>query len=270
MGRRRKPAVERYHDRVAPRYDDSYDDAYWRWHDALTWDHIKPHLPTNLRAPVLDLGCGTGKWAFRLSRSGYAVTCVDISQSMIDQARRKLAETGDVRASFHHADLMDLSGLPEGQFGLALALGDPVGCTESPAKALKEIRRLLTPDGKLVATFDNRLNAIEFYLQSGDAEQLTAFLRTGRTHWLTRDRDERFEIATYTPGQVRVLLESAGFEVVDMIGKTVLPMRHYRALLEDATAARAWMKIEKSLCRDDAAIGRAAHVQVVASPSKPS
>ncbi|NOT02837.1 MAG: methyltransferase domain-containing protein [Phycisphaerales bacterium] len=266
MSKRRKPAVERYHDRVAPRYDDSYDDAYWRWHDALTWDHIKPHLPTNLRAPVLDLGCGTGKWAMRLSRSGYTVACVDISQSMLEQARRKLSETGDERASFHRADLVDMSGLPAGHFALALALGDPIGCAESPARALKEIRRLLTPDGKLIATFDNRLNAIEFYLQTADTEQLTEFLRTGRTNWLTRDRDERFEIATYTPAQVRKLLESAGFEIVDMIGKTVLPMRHHRPLLEDAAAARTWMKIEKSLCRDEAAMGRAAHLQVVASP----
>lgn len=264
MPKRKKPPVERYHDRVAGHYDHSYSDAYWQWHDALTWDHIKAHLPRDQRAPVLDLGCGTGKWGVRLAKSGYSVTCVDISRSMLDAAKRAMDKAGHDRATFVRADLCDLSMLPANHFALAVAMGEPIGCSKSPAKALKEIRRTLAPDGLLIATFDNRLNALDFYLQSGDLKSLEAFLRSGRTHWLTRDPDERFEIHTHTPAQLRKLVEGAGFEIVDMIGKTVLPMRHYRHLLEESVDRRSWMKIEKSLCRDESAIGRAAHLQVVA------
>ncbi len=268
MAKRRKQAVERYHDRVADRYDHSYADAYWQWHDALTWDHIKPHLPTDHRAPVLDLGCGTGKWAARLSKSGYAVTCLDISRRMLDQARCKLLETGDHRAEYVQADLTDLSALPSAHFGLAVAMGDPIGCSPSPPKALKEIRRTLREGGLLVATFDNRLAALDFYLRSRDPVKLEAYLRTGVTHWLTNDQDEQFEIHTYTPSQLRKLLHNAGYDVVDLIGKTVLPMRDHRAeLLNDSDARRRWLKIEKSLHRDEAAIGRASHLQVVARPA---
>jgi hypothetical protein len=74
---------------------------------------------------------------------------------------------------------------------------------------------------------------------------------------------ERFPIHTYSPGQVTKLLERAGFEVVDLIGKTVLPMRHHREMLADSQARRTWMKMEKRLWRDPAAIGRAAHLQIV-------
>jgi ubiquinone/menaquinone biosynthesis C-methylase UbiE len=266
MGRRsRKPAVQRYHDRVASRYDMSYDDAYWQWHDGLTWDHIKPHLPAEARAPVLDLGCGTGKWSARLVQSGYAVTCVDISGAMIAQTRDKLAGmAGSDRVSFVQADLTDLAALPQRHFKLAVALGEPIGCTTSPERALKQIRRLLADGGLLVATFDNRLAAIDYYLQQGDAEQVKSFLRTGRTRWLTRDRQERFEIHTYTPGQLRKLLTSTGFETMDLIGKTVLPLRHYRHLLAEPVTRRRWARIEKTLWRDDAALGRASHLQVVA------
>jgi len=267
MARRRKPAVQRYHDRVAPNYDHSYDDAFWQWHDALAWDHIRQFLPVNQRAPVLDLGCGTGKWAAKLSKSGYSVTCVDISHRMLEQARHKLAELNDQRAAFQQADLTDLSALPGGHFALALAMGDPIGCTESPPKALKEIRRVLASDGVLVATFDNRLNALEFYMQAGDATEMEAFLHTGRTHWLTRDRDEQFEIHTYTPIQLRKMFEVAGYDVLDLIGMTVLPLRTFREqLLGDPAQRRAWLKIEKSLHRDEAAIGRASHLQIAARP----
>lgn len=268
MGKRRRPAVERYYDRVAAKYDDSYDDAYWQWHDALTWDYIKPHLPTEHGATVLDLGCGTGKWAAKLSKSGYAVTCVDISAKMIDRARRKLAELNDRRAGFVQADLCELSALPSEGFALAVAMGDPIGCSASPPKALKEIHRVLRPNGVLIATFDNRLNALDFYMQSGDPKKLREFLRTGQTHWLTRDTDERFEIFTYTPAQVSKLVAAAGFEVMDMVGKTVLPMRDHRdTLLRESVDGRVWAQIEKSLCRDAAAMGRASHLQVVAKRS---
>lgn len=51
--------MQKYHDRVAPRYDHSYDDGFWKWHDLLTWDYVKPHLPHDLTAEIADLGYGT-------------------------------------------------------------------------------------------------------------------------------------------------------------------------------------------------------------------
>jgi ubiquinone/menaquinone biosynthesis C-methylase UbiE len=263
MPRSRRSAVQAYHDRVAPRYDHSYDDAYWQWHDALTWDYLKPHLPRDLSAQIVDLGCGTGKWAGKLVKSGYAVTCVDISHRMLDQARDRIGHQGaSARAAFVQADLCDLSALPAGRFELAIALGDPLGCTESPARALKQIRRILREGGTLIATFDNRLAGIEYYLASGDAQALARFLRDGKTHWLTKEREERFPITMLAPADVIRLVESAGFAVLDLRGKTVLPMRHCRQLLETPEARRRWAKLEKTLCRDPYALGRASHLQI--------
>lgn len=259
----RRKAVQKYHDRVAPRYDDSYDDAFWRWHNALTWDYLKTHLPGDSRAEIVDLGCGTGQWAARLVKSGYRLTCVDISHRMLDQARRKIEQHGgSTRATFVHADLMDLSALPANRFALATALGDPIGCTESPARTMKQIRRILCDGGVLVATFDNRLAAIDHYLGQGDPATLARFLRDGKTHWLTKDRDERFPIVTFTPAGVIRLVETAGFELLDLVGKTVLPLRHHRHLLQTSQGRRTWAGIEKKLCRDRDALGRASHLQI--------
>jgi len=263
MSRSKRSSVQRYHDRVAGCYDDSYDDAYWQWHNALTWDYLKPHLPRDLSATLLDLGCGTGRWACKLLKSGYTVGCVDISTKMLDQARMKIGQMGGSgRATFIQADLCDLSALPAGGTALAIALGDPIGCARSPALALKQIRRVLGDDGVLVATFDNRLAAIDHYLTLGDPQRMARFLRDGKTNWLTKDADERFPITTFDPGGVAALLEAAGFKLVDMVGKTVLPMRHFRELLATSEDRRAWTKVEKSLCRNPFAIGRASHVQV--------
>ncbi len=265
MGKPKRSAVQRYHDRVAPRYDHSYDDVFWQWHDALTWDYLKPHLPAQHGAAVVDLGCGTGKWAAKMLKSGYAVTCMDISQRMLDQARSKLDRQGDdVRADYVQADLMDMSMIDDGAFELATALGDPLACTTSPLRALKEIRRILQTDSVLVATFDNRLAAIDYFLEQGDAAQLDRFLRDGRTNWLTKLTEEQFPLITHTPQNVRQLVEQAGFEVIDLVGKTVLPMRKHRHLLSEAKARRDWSRLEKKLCRTADAMGRASHIQVAA------
>lgn len=265
MPRHRRSANQRYHDRVAGRYESIYDDAYWQWHDAITWDHLKRFLPEDLRSPVADLGCGSGKWGRRLLKSGYAVTFLDLSAKMVDEARRQVEETGDAaRATFIQADVADLSALPEGHFGLAVAMGEPLGLCSDPPRALREIARILAPGGVLVATFDNRVACIDYYLQGGNLADLQRFLRTGKTHWLTRDVSERFEIQTFEPEGLRRMLASAGFEVLDLIGKTVLPMRQFREQLKDPAARRRWADIEKDLHRDPANLGRCAHLQVAA------
>ena len=84
-------AVKRYHDRVARRYDAIYDDAFWTWHDGLTWDHLKGFLPTEQRAEVVDLGCGAGKVCYSLSQKvgpEGQVSGIDFNDKMLSVARK--------------------------------------------------------------------------------------------------------------------------------------------------------------------------------------
>lgn len=258
------PAARKYHDRVAHLYDHSYEDAYWRWHDALTWEHIKGFLPRDASLPLLDLGCGTGKWGLKLLLAGYSVTFLDISPKMLDQVRLKIPTRAALdRSRFVRADLADLSALDEGGFSFALALGEPIGCTESPRRALREIHRVLAEGGALVATFDNRLACLDYYFEKGDFQGLTNLLKSGRIQWLTRDREEQFPLQTFTPEQLRSLYEGCGFAVTDLVGKFILPTRRFREELQDARRARLLAAIERKLWRSEAALGRAAHLQIV-------
>src|SRR5438552_17346270 len=110
----------RYHDRVARQYDAIYDDPYWEFHDEFTWRSIKPHVPPDLSAQCLDLGCGTGKWGLKLLKSGYATTFVDHAAAMIEQARQKADALGPRarKATLIVADLVDLAPLPAQTFSL--------------------------------------------------------------------------------------------------------------------------------------------------------
>jgi ubiquinone/menaquinone biosynthesis C-methylase UbiE len=44
---------------------------------------------------ILDIPCGTGRLVEELLEAGYRVTGVDISQDMLDEAKRKLTRFGD-------------------------------------------------------------------------------------------------------------------------------------------------------------------------------
>jgi len=62
-------------------------------------DFVRSFTPRS----VLDAGCGTGRVAIELARRGIRVVGVDISVSMIDEARRRAPEL-----DWYDADLADL------------------------------------------------------------------------------------------------------------------------------------------------------------------
>lgn len=263
--RSRRSANQRYHDRVAGKYEAVYDDAYWQWHDDLTWDYLKRHLPADANAPVADLGCGSGKWGRKLIKSGFRVTFVDLSPKMIDEAHRHVAQAGGgQKADYLQADLMDLSALPADHFALALAMGEPIGLAADPQVALRQIARCLAPAGVLVATLDSRVPCVDYYLEKGQIDELECFLHHGRTHWLTRNPSERFDVHTFKPDQIKRMVAAAGLEMLELIGKTVLPMRRYREQLHDAGTRRRWAAVEKRLARDPANLARCPHLQFAA------
>lgn len=68
---------------------------------------------------ALELGCGTGTNAIWLAREGFTVTAVDISETALDQARKK---DGADACTFVHADFLT-DPLPGTDFGFVFDLG---------------------------------------------------------------------------------------------------------------------------------------------------
>jgi ubiquinone/menaquinone biosynthesis C-methylase UbiE len=260
-----RDASRRYHDRVARQYDSIYEDPYWHLHDELTWRLIKPHLPRDATAACADLGCGTGKWGLRLLKSGFATTFVDNAAAMVEQARRNVEELGKAkRATLVVADIVDMPAVPSEAFQLTVAMGDPLSICSDPQAAANEMFRISKPGGVVVATADNKLAALDHYVERGNLEALEAFVKTGRTQWLTADERERFELTTFTPASLRRLFESARFEVVSLGGKTVIPVRQNKILLDQPDAIERLLRLEQDLSKDPAAAARAGHLQIVA------
>ena len=259
-------ASRRYHDRVAGKYDRIYDDAYWEFHDELTWRAIKPFVPRDLSEKCLDLGCGTGKWGLKLLKTGLYTTFVDHSAGMIEQTRTKAEAMGPraKKATLLVADIVDLSALEAPQFSLVVAMGDPLSICSDPAKAVREIWRVMKPGGVVIATADSKVAAVDHFLEKGDVEGLEKFVRTSRTRWLTDDAREQFELTMFTPGTLRAIFERAGFDVVSVVGKTILPIRKHQTILAKEGYMERLLALEHELAKDQSAAGKASHLQITA------
>jgi ubiquinone/menaquinone biosynthesis C-methylase UbiE len=256
-------ASRRYHDRVARRYDSMYEDEYWRFHDRLTWSAITPHIPADLSSACCDLGCGTGKWGLKLLKSGYPVTFVDHAANMIEQVRSKLGPR-ESKATLLAADMVDMPALADGSFALTVAMGDPLSICSDPARAAREMFRICRPGGVVIATADNHMAALEHYFAHGSLDELETFVHTGRTHWLTDDKREQFPLTTFTPATLDKLFSQAGFEVLHVTGKTILPLRRHQEWLSDPEAVGRLMRLEQQLAHDPSSAAIAAHLQITA------
>ena len=205
-----------------------------------------------IKGPVLELGCGTGRVAEPLARAGFRVTGLDTSDRMLRIARRNRAKLPpDVAARLDYTK-RDATAFrfPEpfaailSTFSLHALLLEPA----ARAACLDCCRRHLTPDGVLVLDV-----FVPSHAPGGTREQPHTFTRTfpagrggrvveklteewrdeaaGVDHVLYRYRtripgsnrevgafDVAFRIARLEPDTIDAELEAAGFVAVERSG----------------------------------------------------
>lgn len=90
---------QQFFDSHAPYYDQNPFTQY----TIAEVDFFLSLVPLSVGASILDMGCGTGRHAVELAKRGYRVTGVDISEGMLEVARKK-AETEGASVRWVQAD----------------------------------------------------------------------------------------------------------------------------------------------------------------------
>ncbi|GAA2324712.1 class I SAM-dependent methyltransferase [Streptomyces cuspidosporus] len=103
---------------------------------------------------VLDAGCGSGPLAAALCERGAVVTGIDASAGMLALARRRLGN--DV--ALHVVDLRDRLPFGDGVFDDVVA-SLVLHYLEDWGPTLAELRRVLRPGGRLIASVDHPVTA---------------------------------------------------------------------------------------------------------------
>lgn len=140
-----------YHDWEAARYDEKFSISYDDRCIAYALGRYRKALPTERRIErVLEIGSGTGFFVINLWLAGVLgcdVHVTDISSRMLDVCRRNAADHG-----LHLvATPGDAEALPFPDSRFDLVLGHAVmHHLPDPARALREVHRVLAPGGRLV------------------------------------------------------------------------------------------------------------------------
>lgn len=139
--------------------------AYWNNSAGATWAALQDRLdrqiePLGQRAmdagapkageQVLDIGCGCGQTSLELAQRvgpNGQVLGVDISEPMLEVARRRGGEAGLANVSFLAADAQTRA-FPPGGFDLAFSRFG-VMFFDDPTAAFRNIAAALRPDGRL-------------------------------------------------------------------------------------------------------------------------
>jgi len=201
---------------------DMRDSPYDPWaeiYDAV-YSYVRDDIPFYVEeaagadGAVLELGCGTGRVAIPIARSGVETVGVDSSTAMLDVARGKARHLGlgDDSLRLVLADMRELS--LDRQFALAIIpfRGFLALLTvEDQRRTLNQIREHLAPGGRLA--FDIFVPDLNMLLQEGD------------TAYHLRDVTDPESGATY------VLWQQSSFDNHNQIVST-------RLIVEELNAAR--------------------------------
>jgi len=219
------------------------DIAFWSAFAKATAD--RPARQAGDSGPVLELGCGTGRVAIPVARSGATVIGIDRSESMLARARMRVrrARLGS-RVKLIRGDIRHLP-FPDKSFPLVMA---PYGILQSLlderllSATLQDVGRVLARNGtfglELVAdlpAWDEYSQRVTFRSQRGPHGkpiQLVESVTQDRRKHITRFDQEfvegrgksatrrKFTIAfrTLNVPQMVQRLEKAGLEVAALLG----------------------------------------------------
>ncbi len=198
-------------------------------------DFLEKELQYNKALKILDVGCGTGRHAIELTKRGYHVTGIDLSEAQLNRAREK-ATAENLEINFLQGDARDLPF--KNEFDVAIMLcegGFPLMETDEMNFAILEsVTHSLTDKGKFIFTTLNGLfplfQSVEKFMSTKEEGQAQEHdhhfdLMTFRQQSIVEFEDdegnkkkvtcnERF----YMPSEITWLLKTLDYQTIDIFG----------------------------------------------------
>lgn len=105
-----KELIINHFNNISSSYDENNKKLYWKLSDDLLWDVIQKYIPKKRKITFLDLGGGTGEWAYKILSKYDNTSCVlvDFSNEMLRHAKEKLSQFNE-RVKIINCDLNKLN-----------------------------------------------------------------------------------------------------------------------------------------------------------------
>ncbi|MBP6977255.1 MAG: class I SAM-dependent methyltransferase [Lentimicrobiaceae bacterium] len=199
-------------------------------------DFIEKEIQYDKDIRILDIGCGTGRHAIEMTRRGYQVTGIDLSESQLKRAKEKAFQE-NLQIDFQLQDARELSFRNEFDLVIMLCEGAfPLMETdEMNFLILQNAANALKDNGKFIFTTLNGLfplfHSVKDFMdanrEEGNAleENISFDLMTFRDHSTLKTKDDtgaEMELQCneryYVPSEITWLLKSLNFKTIDIFG----------------------------------------------------
>jgi 2-polyprenyl-3-methyl-5-hydroxy-6-metoxy-1,4-benzoquinol methylase len=77
--------LKQWYEILFDNYGNQYDKESFTQGTAGECDFIAKELNYDCSLKIIDIGCGTGRHAIELTKRGYSVTGIDLSESQLDK-----------------------------------------------------------------------------------------------------------------------------------------------------------------------------------------
>jgi SAM-dependent methyltransferase len=200
------------YDELADDYEAHFAVAHRAAYDRLAWELIQGELPPP-GATVVDVGCGTGRWAKRLHAMGYRVIGIEPAPRMAAAARQRLGAAVTVIEQ-----PMESVELPSGSVDAVLAMGS-LQYSRDVTTTLPRLVDWVCPGGLVAVLVDSLVALVAELSARGDTEQALARLRTRRGTWTQDGRSA--DLHLLDARALRAAYAAAGIEELDVRGLLV-------------------------------------------------
>lgn len=228
--------MKQWYEKLFENYGEQYDNESFTQGTIGECDFIEQELNFDKNKNILDIGCGTGRHSVELTKRGYSLTGIDLSDSMLKKAKEKAAnEKLDI--NFQKQDARNLTFKDE--FDLAMMLcegGFPLMETdEMNFQILKSASDALKKNGKFIFTTLNGLfplfHSVKDFLSKSTKEDDASYkentfdlmtFRDFNTTSLDDGKGNKIELKCneryYVPSEITWLLKTLGFKKIDIFG----------------------------------------------------
>jgi len=231
--------MKQWYESLFENYGLKYDNEIFTQGTLGECDFIENEIAADKNMKILDIGCGTGRHSIELTKRGYHVTGIDLSDSQLQRAREKAAELKLV-IDFQKYDARQLPFINEFDLAIMLCEGAfPLMETdEMNFQILQSAAKALRPGGKLIFTTLNGLfplfHSVKDFLESSsqvgnaitseNSFDLMSF-RDYNTTTFEDDNGIQKELHCneryYVPSEITWLLKSLNFNTVEIFGSSL-------------------------------------------------
>jgi len=228
--------MKKWYESLFENYGQKYDKECFVQGTLGECDFIEQEIGRDKSLRIIDVGCGTGRHSIELTKRGYQITGIDLSESQLKRAREKAGEQ-DLQIVFEKHDARNLPFV--GEFDLAIMLCEGafslMETDEMNFEILKNVTKALKDDGKLIFTTLNGLfplyHSVEKFITSENEESNVTYksktfdLMTFRNQSLLTVEDDlgnkkelKCDERYYVPSEITWLLKSLGYKKIEIFG----------------------------------------------------